>query len=116
MLKKRYWTTQEALTFIRGLEPVVNEIGYSLAMAGSLVHGEEGVPRKDLDLIVFPLHQNKGDPKELHRVLTAQGLSLRLTVDQIQLFWRSQLGSDDTKHVEMWLTSEGKRIDLFLLK
>jgi hypothetical protein len=49
-------------------------------------------------------------------VLNDHGLVLVYTAAEINWFWRSGLkGSDDMKHVEVWLLGK-QRIDVFFLK
>lgn len=109
------WLTMEALEFIKVLEPAVKEIGYSLALAGSLVHKDSNTPRKDLDLIAFPRSSGgEADPEKLRKVLETQGLSLIVSAQKVKENWQKK-GSNDSKHVEVWITPDGKRVDLFLL-
>ena len=106
------WTLEEALVFTRALEPLLNKAGWSLGIAGSvLLHGQSS---NDLDLIVYPLNNGKIDRDGLQATLQAFGMLLKHDSIVVHQAWRRQR-STDRKHVEVWETKDGKRVDVFVL-
>lgn len=65
-----YWTLEEALKLIRGLQPRIREIGYHITLGGGVLN--HGMSKKDLDLFFLPLEgeQWKPSPEKVLKVLT----------------------------------------------
>lgn len=108
------WTLEQALPFLRELDPHLRTVGYSCALGGSVLHKEPEVERHDLDVIVFPTNSNNRDVDALRGVLVGLGWTLTAPEHKVKSIWRRK-GSTDSKHVEVWRTPDRKRVDLFLL-
>lgn len=87
--------------------------GYHIGLTGSVLN--RGESEHDLDLILYPTSTVRQDVDALENVLKRAGLEKRFDRVFIQKVWRKK-GSLDTKHVEAWLDTNGRRIDIFLLK
>ena len=107
-----YWDLDSALTFIREHEEALRKLGWCLGLTGSILL--KGQSKKDLDLILFPANNGKVDREALYELLEEQGLRLQHTSIVVHQAWQRQ-GSSDRKHVEVWRTLDGRRIDFFFL-
>lgn len=105
------WTLDDALDLARQLEDHVAPAGYHVALAGGVLL--RGWSEHDLDLVFYPHHGKKLAPLKLERALRAAGLWRRLTVGRVRAYWKRR-GITDTKHVEIWLDSEGRRVDVIM--
>lgn len=86
--------------------------GWHFALAGGvLLNGESD---HDLDLIAFPRCSVAANRKALRAVLRECGWHLRMQAWELHRFWRRK-GSADRKHVEVWKTTDGRRVDLFVM-
>ena len=111
--KKVMWDLVEAVRFVRILSEDLEHMGLGIGIVGSVLL--KGYSDNDLDLVVFPHDTTKPDFKYVLRiVLEGAGMHLAYNVERTHAAWR-KLGSNDTKHVEVWKTREGKRVDLFVL-
>lgn len=106
------WTFEEALRFVRKLEPTVAVAGFHVAMAGSVLH--EGHSFNDLDLVLFPHSTGRVEMYDVRAALDLAGLSPVSSRATVAAAWERRK-SFDTKHVEVW-TYEDKRVDLFFLR
>jgi hypothetical protein len=106
------WVLEDALEFVRKLDPVVRTAGYSVGLAGSVL--TKGESPKDLDLLLFPLSTEKVDVEDLVKTLREFGMRLIIDREHVKARWE-KLGSEDEKWVEVW-RYEGKRVDLFFVK
>ncbi len=113
MSEEPMWTLQSALEFIAELSPLVREVGYELALAGSVL--KSGGSNNDLDIIVFPTTTAHQHVEALELALRFFGLKKRFTREFVQGKWREG-GSTDEKHVEIWYDSLDRRVDIFLLR
>lgn len=110
----RSWKLEEALDLVRRIEAKVRPIGLFTGLTGSVLYRGESL--KDLDVTVSPMDSTQPFPREaFDEAMQSLGLKLQLSEPQIKKIW-ADLGSKDTKHVEVWKTPERKRIDVFLLK
>jgi len=106
------WSLPEALQLVRELVEPLRSVGYALGLTGSVL--TKGESTHDLDLVLYPLSSAKEDPTALRAALEAHGLKLHVPKERVQKTWR-RLGSQDEKHVEVWLYQD-RRVDLFFLK
>lgn len=108
------WTLESGVAFVRRLQLVASYAGYEVALAGSVL--TRGRSSKDLDVVLFPRSTSVVNLEGLRILLTSTGI-LRLAHDRdtVTARWR-RIGSDDEKHVEVWVTAEGLRVDLFFLR
>lgn len=120
---RKSWTLEQGLVLCRQLEPLMAEVGWHVALTGSVLYA--GKSAKDLDILLMPHckpepprdyalaeHVNFLNKSHVRRVLTELGWRLVMTIEQIHDYWRLQ-GSVDTKEVESWFTAERKRVDVF---
>lgn len=107
------WTLDETLTFIRQIQPDLQREGYAAALGGGVLN--RGVSENDLDLIIYPLDTMKQDRERVNSVLEQHGLTLKVPLHKVRYHWVYRFKSHDQKHVEKWETSEGKKVDVFLL-
>lgn len=106
------WVLEEAIVLVQTLAGPLREVGWAIALAGSvLVRGES---EKDLDLILFPLSTWGATVADAKRTLTTFGFVCVHSEDAVKRAWRCQ-GSKDTKHVEVWADARRRRVDLFFL-
>lgn len=114
------WTQNLAVQFCRALGKFLAPRGYHVALHGGCLHKEGW--RKDCDVIVFPSNVELDERGRLVRaarvdelcdILTEFGMKQLHDVETVHGRWR-RLGSDDTKHVEIW-EHEGRRVDVFFL-
>jgi hypothetical protein len=109
----RTWRLQDAVELIEELRPELESVGWTLGLTGSVLF--RGESTKDLDLIVYPLNASIENNKELVRdVLIRHRFRLFLTKAELAEKWKTQAGSTDTKHVEVY-TGRYRRLDLFFL-
>lgn len=106
------WTLIEAQNLIAALEDYAEETGWHFALAGGVLRN--GRSAHDLDLIAYPRTSTSSDRKQLRFMLKRAGWWLRVPVNEMHGHWKNK-GSKDRKHVEVWQTSSGKRVDLFIL-
>jgi len=106
------WELETALGLIRALNPPAQEVGFSVALGGSVLY--EGSSKKDLDLIVLPLNGECYDINKFRDLLKSSGWGRRFTAAEVKRQWAKK-GSSDTKNVEIWLTPSRKRVDIFYL-
>lgn len=110
------WTLESGLEVARELEALLAPIGMHVAIGGGvMLRGEYG---KDLDLILFP-HCSTGVRQDAlvtsaHDLLDDRGWVQFRTTEQMHRHWRA-VGSQDVKQVEVWLDSQGRRVDLIFL-
>lgn len=105
------WALTEAAAFCAKLDRFMQPTGFAIGLTGSVL--TKGRSRKDLDLIVYPMHSQYVDLKFLHEQLRAFGLKSQLSAAEVRKLWLAK-GSIDTKHVEVWRHGT-RRIDIFIL-
>lgn len=103
------WTLKEAIDLARDLNSCAGATGWHFGITGSVLF--KGSSEKDLDLIAYPRNSKDCDRSDLRALLSLCGMRLRMDVKELQSHWKS----GDKKHVEVWQTGNGKRIDLFIL-
>lgn len=106
------WTLEEVQKLIKGLEVYSTSYGWHFALAGGVLR--KGSSDHDLDLIAYPRTSTNSDRNDLRYLLTCQGWQLRVPKKEMHGHWKAK-GSKDRKHVEVWQTSDGRRVDLFIL-
>lgn len=100
-----------ALDFVRGLADYFRPHKIAVALTGSVL--EKGRSEKDIDIILYPYDTSKALPfTHVQAMLRTRGLTPRYDVGVVRERWR-KLGSGDMKHVEVWRTSSGRRVDVF---
>lgn len=104
------WTLEQALEIVRDLEEGL--IGWHVALAGGVL--QKGHSDHDLDLVFFPRNTSNIQLVDLYRGLGAYGLTRTHTDADMISHWRSK-GSSDFKHVEVWTTTDDKRVDVIIL-
>ena len=111
----RSWTLEQALEVVRKLDPLTRRIGCFTGLTGSVLH--KGRSEKDLDITVIPLDASK--PIDLWGICFAlkDGMGWKRTHSEadIKKIWADK-GSTDIKHVEVWRTPEGRRVDIMIVK
>lgn len=105
------WKLDEGLDFVRALRHVTLRVGYTVALAGSVLYNGES--DKDIDVVVFPMSAQKTDQDALVAALEGFGMKRVCDKEWVTGKWR-EIGSDDTKHVEVWSYND-KRVDLLFL-
>jgi len=106
------WSLEEALALIRMLEPKLTQVGFHVALMGSVLI--EGHSTNDLDLILFPHSSNRVDVESARLELTIAGLRPVISRARVAAAWERE-GSSDAKHVEVWAYND-KRVDLFFMR
>ncbi len=107
------WTLEEALVFVRSLADPLETIGFSVGLLGSvLLNGESN---HDLDLVIYPWDTGRVDLRLVSDLLIELGMTRLFQRHEIAKFW-ARKGSLDAKHVEVWETSDRKRVDLFFMR
>ena len=109
------WTIDSALTFIREIEPLLIKNGWYVGLTGSvLIKGES---KHDLDLIFYPMNNGKVDRLVLYGTLDHSfGMTRKHDVSIVhRKWWKGETYSADSKHVEVWETKDGRRVDLFIM-
>ncbi len=106
------WNFEEAATLIRELDAQREKSGWRFTITGSVIR--DGSSSKDLDIVTYPHCSTKKSLKKLYKLFDARGWKLRVGVQQMHDFWREK-GSKDRKHVEVWKTEDGRRVDVFVL-
>lgn len=107
------WTLEEASAFIDALHQKLQP-HYCVGLTGGVLY--RGRSRHDLDVIVFPSKSDHWKPAEVQILLVSAGLWLVRTREEVRREWGQRYKSNDRKHVEIWQTSEGKRVDVFFLR
>ena len=105
------WTLEQALEFIRGLEPELVKVGFGAGFVGSIL--VKGRSDKDIDFVVYPRDKSKYDIGEVYATFVAYGMKRVWKRHEVAKFWVNH-GSSDTKHVEVW-DYKNHRIDVFFL-
>ena len=104
------WELVEALEVIRSLEKRISKVGWHVALAGGVL--ERGASDHDLDLVVFPDHNERRPP--FYDAVVALGWKRTHTVKQMQANF-VKIGTGDTKCVEVWRDKKDRRIDLIIV-
>lgn len=107
------WRMREALVFVRALSRHLDPVAYHVALTGSVL--TRGRSTHDLDVVLYP--RSTEAPLGLEKVFAAlEGFGMKRTFSRetVARAWRFG-GSQDEKHVEVWRTRDGKRVDLFFL-
>lgn len=107
------WTLDLAVAMLRELETPVRHAGFALGLAGSVLM--RGASMKDLDMLVYPLNGECFDIGAFRAVVKNIGWVRRAAPHVVSHEWFKQ-DSTDSKHVEVWRTMTGKRIDIFYLR
>lgn len=114
---KSSWTLEEGLQVTRYLERLFKPFGFHVALGGGVML--RGRSSKDLDVIVYPDKVTPHFDASLHWAIVADALDEEDWVqfrdaEQMIKNWRS-IGSDDEKHVEVWMDPKGRRVDLIVM-
>jgi hypothetical protein len=107
------WTLERGIELARKLEPLLAEVGWHVALAGSVLR--DGKSDKDLDLIVYPhLRKNSARPgyRAMRKALMRAGMWPVSSRREVRKHWRAA-GSKDQKWVEVWAANG--RVDIFVL-
>jgi hypothetical protein len=108
------WTLDQGLEFVREIEPLLRKNGWGVGLTGSVL--TEGVSHNDLDLIVYPQNSTEVSHNRLRGILQHSfGMELKWDLEKVHQAWRRH-DSKDCKHVEVWETKLGRRVDLFILR
>ena len=107
------WTLAEGQKVIKEILPFLKAAHFYPALTGSVLFN--GSSNKDLDIIVYPANSNTCDFNNAIEALKRAGLTQWMDRDNVAGAWADK-GSTDQKHVEIWLTSDRRRIDFFFLK
>ncbi len=106
------WNLEQGIAFLRTLETELKG-GAHVALAGSIMYA--GVSNKDLDVVIYPHTKNetctqKSYQRGVNRALLSLGMKRRGNRERAA-YWES----GDTKHMEVWETADGKRVDFLFL-
>lgn len=108
------WTLPEALVTVRALERRVRPLGYFTGLTGGVLY--RGSSKKDLDVILCPLNASaEVDHGPAYDAMRSLGWVRTADADRVRRVWRAA-GSTDTKHVEVWLTADRRRVDVMFLR
>jgi hypothetical protein len=108
------WTLVEGIVIVQEIEEKLRPMGLFTGLTGSVLY--KGYSPKDLDITVMPLNATVPIPLErVHEVLKARGWRIWFTEPQLKVLWGSK-GIIDTKFVEVWKTSDDRRVDVMYLK
>jgi predicted nucleotidyltransferase len=102
------WTREEALLFCSVHWEKFKEIGWHIGLTGSVLY--KGHSSKDLDLIFYPRKTQQKDRQKLCALLELLGWKREKDLTSLS---HERL---DLKHVELWETAEGNRVDIFILQ
>lgn len=108
----KLWTMRSALELIRDVDSRLRQVGYFAALTGGVLI--RGWSRHDLDVIVTPLKKSRQPRRMMRQALTDAGLRLVISRPEVVRSWRER-GIRDTKWVEIWYTSDHRRVDIMLL-
>ncbi len=112
-----HWTLEEALEFIRVIEPIFADVGWHVGLTGSVLY--KGVSDHDLDVIVFPHSTAIASKDALLEALKRAEMRPQFSREAVLNHWRTK-GSNDDKWVEVWIVKaerwRGRRVDLFFLQ
>ncbi len=111
-MRSKTWTLAQAQELIRTLDKYAAETGWHFALAGGVLRN--GSSNHDLDLIAYPRTSTDSSREKLRQLLEDCNMWLRMDVKEMHGHWKAK-GSKDRKHVEVWQTYDGKRVDLFIL-
>jgi|SRR5579885_1074775 len=108
------WTLSEALVLIQQLRPLLHAVKHDCGLTGSVMYA--GMSQKDVDVIIYPYNVNDHTFRhvDVHIALTKL-LTQVNDKDLVQERWKMNY-SDDSKHVEVWKDSQGRRVDLFFMR
>ena len=110
--KPAMWVRANVLELvIPSLQLELNARGWHCALAGSVLN--KGESKHDLDIVVFPHCSENASIVKMREGLHAAGLHIERTAEELRRFWREK-GSEDRKHVEIWATAQGRRIDVIV--
>lgn len=96
---------------VRELEPALKRRGWHVALTGGVL--QTGASTKDLDLVLYPRDSTCVSLKRLESALQRAGWHRTHTAERMRLGWRIR-GSRDEKHVEVWRTGDGRRVDVIV--
>jgi len=105
------WSLYEALKLIQSIQPQLMVNGWFVALAGGVLN--KGRSEHDLDLVLVPMKTGAASIAQLHMVLDFAGWKRTHEAEQMREHWKSK-GSPDGKHVEVYRTYDGKRIDVIV--
>lgn len=106
-----HWDIEAARALIQPLIEPMWEAGFFIGIVGSVF--TKGKSEKDLDLVLVPLTTARAEKDAAKAVLKAHGWTLYVDRETVTARWR-KVGSQDEKHVEVWL-HEDRRVDVFFL-
>lgn len=117
------WTLRQGRDFARRLERELNKRRWSgraelyhIAIGGSVLH--RGESKHDLDIIAFARKADRvgaKDVKILRQCMHKLGAYRMVTREELVETWRA-LGNNETKHVEIYITHDNRRVDLIVVK
>lgn len=105
------WSLEQGLAVAREVEAAVVSLGWHVALGGGVM--KIGASRHDLDLIFYPHDARVVSLRHLARGLRSLGWARRHGAPFLWRQWRKR-GSGDTKHVEVWQTRRGSRVDVIV--
>lgn len=114
-MKCSRWNLDEARVLLNALESTakLQHAGWHFALAGGVLF--KGRSTHDLDIIAYPHITCAGNRRALRKLLREPfGWYLRMRAWELHRYWRRK-GSQDRKHVEVWKTPDGRRVDLFIM-
>lgn len=107
------WTLSDALALARELWSPLMDRGWHVGITGSVMY--RGSSSKDLDLIAYPRCTTTSKRARLTAYLRSIGWRLRSPASVTREVWRERGGTDE-KHVEVWQTPDGRRVDVMVME
>jgi hypothetical protein len=116
-VKNVVWTLADALPLLREVQAAVEPLGYHTGLVGSVI--TKGFSHSDLDMVIYPASIKRQAKDAVVAVLKELGMRRTHTVEKVHAAWK-KMGSDDTKHVEKWMSPDkldyrGRPVDVFFL-
>lgn len=115
------WTLESARDFLQRLERQISP-SWHCALGGGVLY--RGTSNHDLDVILIPhsttepvinhkIHDVYWDVSPIYEAMRFFGFERSKTADEMKKHWESK-GGGDTKHVEVWLDGDNRRVDLII--
>lgn len=106
------WRLDDGLSVVRYLESALAVLGWHFALTGGVLL--RGSSEHDLDVVVYPEVSGDGiDATALRAALRGLGWTLYESASVLAARWRAN-GRRDRKHVDVWATDTGRRVDMII--
>jgi hypothetical protein len=109
-------TLEDAVQIAREVQEAVQSCGFHVALGGGCLH--RGRSTKDVDLVLFPhkkpVRMLRSKLQRIAKYLELYGWRKAKSAMQMRKKW-SESGSPDDKHVDVWETPDGVRVDIIIM-